>query len=159
MSLPAQGLQLTSLSKGQHSLQMTLRKACSDTKMFPLTIWNNSNNNSLDILELLLNTSKQNSFHELSKNKRETNPHFTSITATACCNCKLLNFSHEGTTNYWRDFSFLSFPLPNEKWILSEFNEIWKFREYTYTHYNIVNHHDIVILCIRHNMNMYTCSV
>ena len=40
VTLPAQGLQLTSLSKGQHtylvsSLQMTLRKACSDTKMFP----------------------------------------------------------------------------------------------------------------------------
>ena len=24
----------------------------------------------------------------------------------------------EGTTYYWRDFSFLSFPLPNEKRIL-----------------------------------------
>ena len=30
-------------------------------------IWNNSNNDSLDILELLLNTSTQNSFHELSQ--------------------------------------------------------------------------------------------
>ena len=39
VTLPAQGLQLTSISKGQHtylvsSLQMTLRKACSDTTMF-----------------------------------------------------------------------------------------------------------------------------
>ena len=48
VTLPAQHLQLTSLSKGQHSLQMTLRKACSDTKMFPPSIWNNSNNDSLD---------------------------------------------------------------------------------------------------------------
>ena len=30
-------------------------------------IWNNSNNDSVDILELLLNTSTQNSFHELSQ--------------------------------------------------------------------------------------------
>ena len=136
MTLPAQGLQLTSLSKVQHtylvsSLQMTLRKACSDTKMFPPPIWNNSNNDSLDILELSLNTSTQNSFHDLSKKKKKKkkkkekkkkkkkiNPHITSITATAYCNCKLLNFSHEGTTYYRRDFSFLSFLLPNEKWIL-----------------------------------------
>ena len=38
---------------------------CEGREMFPPPI--NSNNDSLDILELLLKTSKQNSFHELSQ--------------------------------------------------------------------------------------------
>ena len=53
---------------------------------------------------------------------------------------------------------FLS-PFLMKNGYYAELNETWKFREYTYTHYNIVNHHETVILCIRHNMNTYTCSV
>ena len=45
--------------------------------MFPLPIWNNSNNDGLDILELSLNTSKQKSFHELSqKQERDKSAYY-----------------------------------------------------------------------------------
>ena len=45
--------------------------------MFSPPIWNNSNNDSLDILELLLNTSKQNGFHELSqKQERDKSAYY-----------------------------------------------------------------------------------
>ena len=55
-------------------LSMTLRKAYSDTKMFPPPIWSNSNNDSLDRLELLLNMSTQNSFHKLSQKQERDKP-------------------------------------------------------------------------------------
>ena len=92
--------------------------------MFPLPIWNNSNNDSLDILELLLNTSKQKSFHELSQNKREINPHITSITATAYCNCKLRTLSamKEQLTTGVTSLFFLS-PFLMKNGYYAELNE------------------------------------
>ena len=45
--------------------------------MFPPPIWNNSNNDSLDILELSLKTSTQNSFHELNqKQERDKSAYY-----------------------------------------------------------------------------------
>ena len=54
---------------------------------------------------------------------------------------------------------FFHSPFLMKNGYYAELNETWKFREYTYTHFNIVNHHETVILCITHNMNTYTCSV
>ena len=54
--------------------------------------------------------------------QRDKSAYYTSITATAYCNCKLLDSSHEGTTYYWRSGKTLP-PFVNRTVIWGSFNQ------------------------------------